>query len=223
MKIRISAVINLIILILYGFFTVFWGGFTLSRLLFGALYLFLFACAHSFVHELGHLLGGAFSGYRLLAFYNGPIVLCRRSDGRFALRTVKSLSFQCLMIPRGNRRFVLYNMGGVILNSILVLATVVLLIFFPSTAFLPSIIAAGLIKIISNGIPATVDGEYPNDALVISIISKSECERYNYFQHLRAYEKYFLDEPMPKLGNEHTEGFFYSKMVELINEGESSL
>ncbi len=85
------------------------------------------------LHETGHLVFGLATGYRFSSFRIGSLMLLR-SRGRLCLRrfSLAGTGGQCLMSPpemRGGKLpFVLYNLGGAIMN--LVLAALFLGLYF---------------------------------------------------------------------------------------------
>ena len=74
------------------------------------------------VHEGGHLAGGLLTGYRLLSFRIGRVLLVRQ-DGRWKLRAyhIPGTGGQCLMAPpaQANPPFRLYHLGGGLANLLL--------------------------------------------------------------------------------------------------------
>ena len=75
------------------------------------------------LHEAGHLLFGLLTGYRFSSFRVGSLMWIRR-DGRIRLRrfSLAGTGGQCLMIPPeekgGDFPYVLYNLGGALVNLI---------------------------------------------------------------------------------------------------------
>lgn len=74
-----------------------------------------------FIHELGHLVFGKLSGYRLIFFRLASLVVIRTGQGLELKRlALEGTAGQCLMCPPeergGDFPFILYNLGGVILN-----------------------------------------------------------------------------------------------------------
>ena len=75
------------------------------------------------IHEAGHLVFGLFTGYKFLSFRIGSLMLIKDGE-KFSFRrfSIAGTGGQCLMAPPdmtdGRFPFVLYNLGGVIMNLI---------------------------------------------------------------------------------------------------------
>lgn len=92
-------------------------GQTLMR--FGAALLGLYTVVfvQTVLHEAGHLLAGLASGYAFSSFRVGSLMIVRER-GALKLRrlTLAGTGGQCLMLPSENSPFVLYHLGGVLMN-----------------------------------------------------------------------------------------------------------
>ena len=117
---------------------------------------------HLILHEAGHLIFGLLSGYDFVSFRIGSVILVRE-DGRYKLKrySLAGTGGQCLMSPPdyndGNYPYVLYNLGGVIVNMILVaIFGAMYLALRPSGylgLFFVSMVLFGLATTMNNGIP----------------------------------------------------------------------
>jgi len=117
---------------------------------------------HLILHEAGHLIFGLLSGYDYVSFRVGSLILVRE-DGRYKLKrySLAGTGGQCLMSPPdyndGNYPYVLYNLGGIIVNMILVLIFGLLhLAIRPSgylAFFFTSMMVLGVTITMNNGIP----------------------------------------------------------------------
>ncbi len=145
------------------------------------------------VHEAGHLIFGLLSGYQFSSFRVGSAVLLKR-EGKFKTGkyTIPGTGGQCLMGPPayhdGNFPFVLYNLGGVLLN----LMTTGVAVFFLSAGFtlwlnlaLIGFILGGLLAAATNGIPMTIGG-IPNDAQNIRVLKEDKALRDAFWFQLQA-------------------------------------
>lgn len=114
------------------------------------------------IHEGGHYLFGKLTGYSFVS-YRFADLMWKRENGRVALKrfSLAGTGGQCLMEPPGNIDddvpFVLYNMGGVILNT--VTACIFLFIGLQIKgpflrAFVLMLAAAGIYQALLNGLPA---------------------------------------------------------------------
>lgn len=124
--------------------------------LIGAVYI------HIIIHEAGHLVMGAISGYRFSSFRIGSFIFMK-DEGKL---TVKKFSLpgtggQCIMIPvcenYKDTPFVLYNLGGVLANFFVSALVTVLLIAVEMNGFVKGILiifaATGYVSAITNGVP----------------------------------------------------------------------
>lgn len=130
------------------------------------LFLCLFFFLHTLLHEGGHLLFGLLTGYKFCSFrifsfmwlYDGEKI-------RFARHSLPGTGGQCLLEPPdmvdGKMPYVLYNLGGVLINALLsLLALLVVLLWGQDTLWgvLCLLFAvAGLISALINGIPMEVN------------------------------------------------------------------
>lgn len=79
----------------------------------------------SIIHELGHLIFGLFTGYKFSSFRIGSIMLVKQ-NGKYKIKrfSILGTAGQCLMLPpnlvNGTMPYMLYNLGGSILNLITV-------------------------------------------------------------------------------------------------------
>ena len=118
-------------------------------------------------HEGGHLLFGLLTGYRFLSFRIGSVVLIRQ-EGRLVFRRcrVRGTGGQCLLIPPAvdgtKGPYVLYNLGGVLLNLAVAGGALALLLLLrpaaPASYFLLFTILFGLLLAVSNGVPMRMSG-----------------------------------------------------------------
>lgn len=121
-----------------GFFAViFLPSLELKNILAGVILLVFGVVFHIFIHELGHLIAGKMSGYGFVSirFFNFIIV---NKDGKLIRKKFKlaGTAGQCLMSPpkqvNGNYPFVLYNLGGGLMNFIFSAIFVALYFIFSS-------------------------------------------------------------------------------------------
>ncbi|MBU5438426.1 M50 family metallopeptidase [Tissierella sp. MSJ-40] len=160
----------------YGLFLIFFVGYIV----------------HIILHEAGHLIFGLMTGYSFISFriFSFTIV---KEDGKIKYKkfNIPGTAGQCLMMPPdledGKYPFVIYNFGGVIMNlivSIIGILIVVLVkeLIFPFNTILILFSLAGLLIVLTNGIPMKLGG-VPNDAYnVLSMIRDEEAKRGFYIQ-----------------------------------------
>lgn len=137
LKNYLPMIINILAILIPFLFTVFlafkglgdWFSppirFSLSGLL--ALGYFVFAIGfHTIAHEFGHLVTGLMSGYKYLFFRIWKYALVKKG-GKFSIKHfhIPGSLGQCLMAPpekvNGDFPFLLYNLGGIIINGLLAL------------------------------------------------------------------------------------------------------
>lgn len=142
------------------------GGYMLTMfgLLLG-LYVVLFA--HIAIHEAGHLIFGLLTGYGFSSYRLGSFMwLMEDGKLRFRRLSIPGTGGQCLMTPpdivEGKIPYVLYNLGGCILNTVTALIALVLWLVLPKDSVISVLLAMtalfGLILAASNGIPMRMGG-----------------------------------------------------------------
>lgn len=122
-------------------------------------------------HEAGHLVFGLLSGYSFVSFRVGSLMLKRKAtaggaqDSRPGLElkrfSLAGTGGQCIMCPPplvdGRMPYVLYNLGGSLMNLITAAVFYVLSAVLPQTsplsAFAASLTAFGVIYAVLNGVP----------------------------------------------------------------------
>ena len=145
------------------------------------------------VHELGHLVFGKLSGYELLVFRIGNFMWIQK-DGEIQFRRVKFAASggQCLMEPPaasdGKIPYLLYNLGGIMLNFALALIAVGLALLTSKiellSLFFILLAAFGMVFVVMNGVPV-ISGKRHNDGYNIYTIAKVEGGMHAYETQLR--------------------------------------
>lgn len=122
------------------------------------------------LHEAGHLVCGLMSGYRFVSFRVGSITLFKDGDGKLRFKRFKlaGTGGQCLMsppvdVPLDKIPTQLYNAGGVLVNLLCAIVSLLLLTCcdgMPSGLryFLAATLAIGLVFALLNGIPLKLGG-----------------------------------------------------------------
>ncbi len=138
------------------------------------------------IHEVGHLIGGLLTGYRLVSFRIGSTALTRHG-GRFSLRSY-NLAYrgvQCIMAPPDTTPetmpYVIYNAGGIIANAVTAIAATAALLQYshiPSLIFYLLLFTAitGFILTVSSSIPKKSNGNN-NDAYTIMLFHRNILSR----------------------------------------------
>lgn len=146
------------------------------------------------LHELGHLVFGLASGYTFVSFRVGSLTVVK-DDGKFRLKkyNIPGTGGQCLMMPpeqkNGKYPYVIYNLGGVLFNFILSILALLPIIFVEDLsagvwALLVLFIIAGVIGVLTNGIPLKIGG-IANDASNILSLNKDPSAREGFYLQLR--------------------------------------
>lgn len=143
------------------------------------------------LHEAGHLIFGLLSGYEFVSFRVGSLTFIREG-GKIAIKKFKVIGTggQCLMMPpEGNGYdcpYVLYNLGGVLMNAIISCLCIVISMLLPYNTVMGDIcrlfFITGLIAIALNGIPIKSLG---NDGYNLLSIKRSKSERYSFYMILK--------------------------------------
>lgn len=158
------------------------------------------------IHEAGHLVFGLLTGYRFSSYRFFGLMWIMR-DGKLCFRRMKlaGTGGQCLMLPPDwseSCPYVLYNLGGVLMNLISALLCLLLL---PVAAplcrlFLLLLAMIGLLLAITNGLPLRF-GPVDNDGRNILSIRRSPAARRAFWLQMKAYERQAAGErlrDMPK-------------------------
>lgn len=145
------------------------------------------------IHEGGHLIFGLISGYEFISFRIGSITIIK-DEKKFKLKKfkIKGTGGQCLMMPITDNYeelpYVLYNLGGVLMNIIAsVISGILLLTQSPNTyieIILIAFVFTGLVCAIANGIPMKIGG-VANDGYNILSISKDKFIKYCFYIQLK--------------------------------------
>lgn len=158
------------------------------------LVVFLFAyLLHILIHEIGHLIFGLLSGYTFVSFRVGNLTIIQK-DGKFKFASINipGTGGQCLMSPPsyndGYYPYVLYNLGGVLINLI----TSVIALFFVSedkslytNLVLIAFSMGGFLAMMTNVLPMKVGG-IPTDGYNIRSISRDKDMKYALWLQLKA-------------------------------------
>lgn len=147
------------------------------------------------LHEGGHLIFGLLSGYGFSSFRVGSLMLQKTEEGlRFRRLSLAGTGGQCLMTPPalkdGTMPFVLYNLGGVLMNLLTVLVCFPLSLLWPWTPaglFLQMAAAIGLVFALANGLPLHL-AEVDNDGANIVSMKKSPAAVRAFWTQLEANE-----------------------------------
>ncbi len=123
------------------------------------------------IHESGHLVFGLLTGYRFSSFRIGSVILTK-DGGKFRIGSfsMAGTGGQCLLYPpdekEGKIPYVLYNLGGVIMNVFASIVFFVLWLLLPQVTLLSAALLGGTLLgffiAVTNGVPMSV-GMVNND------------------------------------------------------------
>lgn len=114
------------------------------------------------VHEIGHMIGGLLSGYKIIFIRFGSLTLIKEEKWKLKKFNVPGTGGQCIMQPTENKEFhyKLYFLGGVIMNAIFSMIGIILFILFDNYLAILGIELAfmGTYFMITNGLPLKIGG-----------------------------------------------------------------
>lgn len=159
-----------------------------------SLYVMIFM--QTVVHEAGHLVFGLLTGYGFSSFRIGSIMHIKQ-NGKLKIKRYKlaGTGGQCLMVPpaldeKGNMPYVLYNLGGALMNIICGVITLIVYIAVPNGFFgyllLCNMLMAFAIAL-TNGIPLKL-GLVNNDGHNAVSLGKDKNALHAFWQQLKINE-----------------------------------
>lgn len=146
---------------------------------------------HILFHELGHLIFGLYSKYQFISLRLGKILFLKINKKYKMVVTHNSIiSGQCIMAPLtlepNHYPFVLYNLGGVIVNFILIIINLALYMLISTNIFFSLLeimmIVVGICMFLFNIIPMG-----SNDGHNLYILLKNKYTRYAFWSQLNVY------------------------------------
>lgn len=138
--------------------------------LYTGIFMFIFigwSLLHVVIHEFGHLIFGLSAGYSFLSFSIYPFSIIKQDNGyTFSKFNKKGIAGQCLMQPSKNtsslKSAVIYNLGGVMLNLIIVALTILLIKIIQPVGYTLLLMRlfyfAGFVLAITNLLPVVMNG-----------------------------------------------------------------
>lgn len=139
--------------------------------------MYMMVLLHVFIHEVGYMIFGLLTGYRFSSIRFLNFMLIKGKDGTIRLKKYKisGTAGQCLMLPpemdNGTYPYLLYNMGGCILNLLTGIAAIVLYnITYGGIVSIIWLIAGivGVFTCLINGIPIKQTSNAGYNTLVLS-------------------------------------------------------
>ena len=201
-------------------------GLSLTSLALASVLLMVASAVHLAAHELGHLIGGWISGYRLVSLQIGPIHLQVKSKHKRALSLQNTRGGQCVMLPpQGDAvPFLAYHLGGVCANALVSAAGILQLSLCAAwpTLFSVQLLFLGLIKIWVNQVPR-MEGGIPNDGCTVMLLRRDAAIRRDYAAYLSLYAAIIREEPIspeeysyPRTPGEDPEGLLYYHEIQRL-------
>ena len=152
---------------------------------------------HAAMHDVGHYFFGRLSGYKLVVLQFSRFNLICSRDGRFSIAFRKTKGGQCIMLPPDKTpvRYVAYNLGGIMFNILIALASGALLLLNRPifTLLFIELFFIGIYKICANAIP-TMKSSAPTDGYVLKLLRKKPAVQYDYARYLSLYSAMFWEE-----------------------------
>ncbi len=144
---------------------------------------------HIVLHEAGHMVCGLLSGYGFHSFRILSFTWQKDEDGKIRLYryTIAGTAGQCIMEPpQTGTPYLLYNLGGILANGLLVLIAAGITFAAGGKGMLSFVclcsVCIGIAVILANGIPFAGSG---NDGRNILEIGRSKEARDAFFMQLR--------------------------------------
>lgn len=164
-------------------------------LIFLGLYVMIFM--QMIIHEAGHLVFGLLTGYRFSSFRIGNLMWVKENGKiKFHRMSLAGTGGQCLMCPPdmvdGKMPFVLYNLGGSIMNLIAALIFTGAYFLCRNVLYLPMIfLMAAVLGVgfaLINGIPMRL-GTIDNDGYNAKSLGKSSAALHSFWVQLKVTEQ----------------------------------
>lgn len=142
------------------------------------------------IHESGHLIFGLLTGYKFSSFRIGSFVFMKEEGKTRVYRlSLAGTGGQCLMCPPdmedGKIPYVLYNLGGVIMNLIAAAFSALLYAvgFLPGFFLIMAVVGLGLA--LANGVPLRL-GAVDNDGYNAMSLGKNPAALRSFWVQLKA-------------------------------------
>lgn len=198
----------------------------ISNIIFILIELYLAVFLQIIFHELGHLIFGLLTGYKFLSYRIGNLMLIKKNKKiKLKRMTLIGTSGQCLMSPpdfnNGNMPFIFYNLGGIVLNILVSLASIFLYLsidFILVKNFMLILFFVGIYFAIINGIPMGL--AVNNDGYNVMLILKSKESKYSFWLQLKVNESLANDltlKDIPWKLFKRTNSILNDTMVNVIN------
>ncbi|NMD38889.1 MAG: M50 family metallopeptidase [Christensenellaceae bacterium] len=162
------------------------------------------------IHELGHLIFGYLTGYKFVSFrIASHMLISEQGKLKYKKFSLAGTGGQCLMVPPdivdGKMPYVLYNLGGSLLNLISSVLSICLYFIFVNVNYLSFfLLMSALIGIafaVMNGIPLKLDS-INNDGYNVLEIGKNPKVAKVFWQQLKINEMLLKGKKLKDLDDE---------------------
>ena len=187
--------------------------------------LIIFWLVQNILHELGHLVFGLLTGYKFSLFRVSSFVWVK-TDGKIKLKrmSLAGTSGQCLLSPPdmtdGKMPYVLYNIGGALMNLIFSLIAVCLIFVFSNYLYVSIALIlfalVGIICALCNGLPMRTN-MIDNDGMNLLSISRTHSGIRSFWIQLKVNEMSVAGKRIKDMPQEWFEIPARSELVSSIN------
>ena len=187
------------------------GRFSFTEILISLLLLFFAYAINVVLHEGGHLVMGLLTGYRFLSFRILSWILIKDENGRYHVDSfsIPGTLGQCLLIPpeldeNGHMPNVLYNLGGIMVNFLITILSVLIFFLTPITGyarvFFGMLGLTSLLMGLENAIPLNALGMNNDGSNMVSLAKSPRVVKALWKQlKVNAYQTQgYLFQQMPK-------------------------
>lgn len=188
-------------------------GETLGKVFFAMIlmivWMYVSIFASTILHELGHLVFGLLTGYKFLSYRIGKFMFTK-IDGKIKLKTfnIPGTGGQCIMAPpeidNDEYPFVLYNLGGVIMNFIVALFCFICYLCIHNMLASASLLMLAMVNVfvgVMNGIPVQITG-INNDGMNTRILKHDKKSLDSFILQLRIAQSQSQDVRLADMPNE---------------------
>lgn len=183
--------------------------------------LFLIYTINIFLHEIGHLIFGLLSGYEFNSIRFGKLMLIKENGKlRFCKYNLPGTGGQCIMtapnVDAQNLKVVLYNLGGLFVNILILVIFGALFFAFKETLTVASMIffmfsSTSLLILITNGLPFSQMGTDGANTIILYKDKNARLAFKNQLEIVKYLSKNYSLLEMPK------DLFTFDKSIPLTN------
>lgn len=169
----------------------------IRNVILAAVFFWVSFAIHRGAHEIGHLIGGAVSGHKLLLLQLGPVGIRCSRPGKVQICFQNSKEGQCVMLPTRVKplRYKAYHAGGVVANVVVVMGAVVLMTVGHQLIKLLALtlLVSGCMKLVGNCWPH-IEKDSPNDGYILRLLKNDPEVQHDYLTYITLYAALFWGE-----------------------------